>query len=180
MLRRATVLTTITVAALIVGPTTAQAVERVKCSSKAKVSTQLWCGKENVRRGTTTLRFLNHNKKAGTKKSRHSLKRSGKYLVRYGNNHIRQATTRNRPPHYYGWLCIHSREGAWNDPNAPYYGGLQMSYNWMNAVPGGDAGKLPAMQQMWIAERVSAQHGFSYSWMKGQWPNTYPPCASYF
>ena len=24
------------------------------------------------------------------------------------------------------WLCIHRFEGAWNDPNAPYYGGLQM------------------------------------------------------
>jgi hypothetical protein len=36
------------------------------------------------------------------------------------------------------------------------------------------------MEQMWKAENVSAQHGFSYSWMRGQWPNTFPPCASHF
>src|SRR5688572_23539044 len=40
------------------------------------------------------------------------------------------------PPHLNEWLCIHKYEGAWNDPNAPYYGGLQMdmsfqrSYGW--------------------------------------------------
>ena len=39
------------------------------------------------------------------------------------------ATTRRRaqnPPHKLAWLCIHRFEGAWHDPNAPYYGGLQM------------------------------------------------------
>ena len=30
------------------------------------------------------------------------------------------------PPHRAGWMCIHSHEGAWHDPNGPYYGGLQM------------------------------------------------------
>src|SRR5205085_7277998 len=29
------------------------------------------------------------------------------------------------PPHKAQWLCIHRYEGAWTDPNAPYYGGLQ-------------------------------------------------------
>lgn len=85
-----------------------------------------------------------------------------------------------RPAHYDGWICIHRREGAWNDPGRPYYGGLQMSWNWMSSVPGGDAGKLSPLTQMWIAERVSARYGFSWSWMSGQWPNTYPPCAAWF
>jgi hypothetical protein len=31
-----------------------------------------------------------------------------------------------RPPHKSGWLCIHHFEGSWKDPDAPYYGGLQM------------------------------------------------------
>ncbi len=31
-----------------------------------------------------------------------------------------------RPPHYDEWMCIHRYEGSWVDPNAPYYGGLQM------------------------------------------------------
>src|SRR5438132_5876306 len=25
------------------------------------------------------------------------------------------------PPHKRAWLCIHHFEGAWHDPNAPYY-----------------------------------------------------------
>src|SRR5262249_60649066 len=29
-------------------------------------------------------------------------------------------------PHKSAWLCIHRFEGAWTDPNPPYYGGLQM------------------------------------------------------
>jgi hypothetical protein len=32
-----------------------------------------------------------------------------------------------------GLLCIHQYEGAWNDPGSPYYGGLQMDYNFMQA-----------------------------------------------
>ena len=30
-----------------------------------------------------------------------------------------------------GFMCIHKYEGAWNDPNPPYYGGLQMDYGFM-------------------------------------------------
>lgn len=164
----------------MMGTTPAQAVTKVKCSNEQPASQQLRCGKENVRRGNSALRFLRSNDNAGNSKSRHSLRRSGRYLVRYGRNHIAYATRRSLPPHTSGWLCIHKNEGAWNDGGSPYYGGLQMSWNWMNAVPGGDAGKLPAIQQMWIAERVSARHGFSHAWMSGQWPNTYPRCASYF
>ncbi len=32
-----------------------------------------------------------------------------------------------------GLLCIHSYEGSWTDPNAPYWGGLQMDLNFQNA-----------------------------------------------
>ena len=32
-----------------------------------------------------------------------------------------------------GLLCIHDYEGAWNDPNPPYWGGLQMDMNFQNA-----------------------------------------------
>ena len=165
---------------MIVGPTPAQALSKVECSSQQKASTQLWCGKENVRRGNAALRFLRNNAHAGDSESRYSLRRSGRYLLLYGRKHINHATSRILPPHVDGWLCIHKAEGAWDDGGSPYYGGLQMSWNWMKAVPGGDAGKLPPLQQMWIAEKVSARHGFSYNWMRGQWPNTFPPCANYF
>lgn len=89
---------------------------------------------------------------------------------------------RLHPPHEKGWNCIHSREGSWADDGAPYWGGLQMSYNWMRSLGGinGQANWYSPLTQMWAAERVSRRYNFAYSWMKGQWPNTYPPCAGYF
>ncbi|HEY7415093.1 MAG TPA: hypothetical protein VH593_07865, partial [Ktedonobacteraceae bacterium] len=36
------------------------------------------------------------------------------------------------PPNLSSWLCIHRYEGSWTDPNAPYYGGLQMDYEFMS------------------------------------------------
>jgi hypothetical protein len=32
-----------------------------------------------------------------------------------------------------GLLCIHQYEGSWTDPDAPYYGGLQMDWGFMSA-----------------------------------------------
>lgn len=164
----------------LIGATKANSITRKKCSNRQTAQAQLRCGQENVRRGTTTLHFLRRHKKVGTSKSRKSVRRSAHYVINYGYRHIQRANYRMLPAHYNGWVCIHQREAAWNDANAPYYGGLQMSWNWMKAVPGGDAGKLSPLHQMRIAERVSATQGFSYDWMHGQWPNTYPPCASYF
>jgi hypothetical protein len=84
------------------------------------------------------------------------------------------------PAHWRGWLCIHSREGAWNaDTGNGFYGGLQMTYNWMGVIRGKASWYSP-LKQMWAAERVSARYGFSWSWLRGQWPNTYPPCAGLF
>jgi hypothetical protein len=81
--------------------------------------------------------------------------------------------------HLAGWLCIHRREGAWNASTGNgYYGGLQMTYGWMGLVK--DASKLSPAQQMAAAETGYRQSGYSDSWMRGQWPNTYPPCAGLF
>lgn len=78
--------------------------------------------------------------------------------------------------HFAGWACIHGGEG--NSAGGTYTGPLQMttpwegmSYNWY---------AMPIAAVYAIAERVAAAHGFNYSWMQGQWPNTYPPCAAYF
>lgn len=81
------------------------------------------------------------------------------------------------------WLCIHSREGAWNDPNAPYFGGLQMGY-WFMETYGGDlyrrkgtADNWTAAEQMAVADRAYHAGGHSTAWLYGQWPNTAPPCT---
>ena len=82
-----------------------------------------------------------------------------------------------RPPHYAGWLCIHRLEGSWQDDGAPYYGGLQMHEGWGGVY---HANLISPLAQMWLAEREAAKNGFSYAYMKGQWPNTFPPCAGHF
>jgi hypothetical protein len=64
------------------------------------------------------------------------------------------------PPHKRAWLCIHHFEGAWHDPNAPYYGGLQMdvqfqrTYGWAVFRRKGTADHWTPLEQMWAAERA--------------------------
>ncbi len=101
--------------------------------------------------------------------------------VRYLRWTLRQWLKRNKlarekaqnPPHLKGWLCIHRYEGAWNDPNAPYYGGLQMDLSFQRAYGGkfldskGTADHWSPLEQMWVAERAfSAGRGYY------PWPNT--------
>jgi hypothetical protein len=81
------------------------------------------------------------------------------------------------PPHERQWLCIHRHEGAWNDPNPPYFGGLQMDYRFM-ATYGrhllrtkGTADKWSPLEQMWVAERAYRTRGFY------PWPNTARYCG---
>lgn len=83
-----------------------------------------------------------------------------------------------RPPHYNDWLCIHSHEGPWNDPNAPYYGGLQMDWDFMEDYGSkllrekGTADNWTPLEQMWVAERAYASGRGFYPW-----PNTARECG---
>lgn len=76
----------------------------------------------------------------------------------------------HHPPHLAEWRCIHAYEGAWHDPNAPYYGGLQMDLAFQRTYgPGlvrrkGTADHWTRLEQMWVAERaLRAGRGF-YPW----------------
>ena len=86
-------------------------------------------------------------------------------------------TQARRPPHRRQWLCIHRYEGAWNDPDAPYYGGLQMDLGFQQAYGSyllrtkGTADRWTPLEQMWVAERAHGTHGFS------PWPNTARLCG---
>jgi hypothetical protein len=83
-----------------------------------------------------------------------------------------------RPPHYEQWLCIHRYEGSWTDPNAPYYGGLQMDLSFQRAYGAGlldaqgTADHWSPLQQMWVAERAHAAGRGFYPW-----PNTARFCG---
>jgi hypothetical protein len=80
-------------------------------------------------------------------------------------------------------MCIHSREGAWNDAGSPYYGGLQMGWWFMRTYGAhllrakGTADRWTPLEQMWVAQRAYEREGRSRGWLYGQWPNTAPPCA---
>ena len=81
------------------------------------------------------------------------------------------------PPHKAQWLCIHRYEGSWRDPNAPYYGGLQMDIEFQRTYGAGllrakgTADHWTALEQMWVAERAYKTRGF---W---PWPNTARWCG---
>jgi hypothetical protein len=82
------------------------------------------------------------------------------------------------PPRRAAWLCIHSHEGAWNDPNAPYYGGLQMDLSFQRAYGAdllrrrGTADNWTPVEQMWVAERAYRSGRGFYPW-----PNTARSCG---
>jgi hypothetical protein len=95
----------------------------------------------------------------------------------------RQLVTRVRhraqnPPHKRQWLCIHHYEGAWHDPNAPYYGGLQMDVQFQRTyAPStfrrkGTADHWTPLEQMWAAERAHRSGRGFYPW-----PNTARYCG---
>lgn len=82
------------------------------------------------------------------------------------------------PPHKRAWLCIHRYEGRWDDPNPPYWGGLQMDLSFQRAYGRellrrkGTADKWTPLEQMWVAERAYASgRGFH------PWPNTARYCG---
>jgi hypothetical protein len=72
------------------------------------------------------------------------------------------------PPRLASWLCINRFEGPWSDPNAPYYGGLQMDLQFQRTYAPellrqkGTADKWTAIEQIWVAERAyRAGRGFT-------------------
>lgn len=82
------------------------------------------------------------------------------------------------PPHAAAWQCIHRFEGAWNDPYAPYYGGLQMDLGFQQTYGAyllalkGTADHWSPLEQMWVAERAFRSGRGFYPW-----PNTARYCG---
>ena len=94
------------------------------------------------------------------------------------NRALRTRRQAANPPRRAAWLCIHSHEGAWNDPNAPYYGGLQMDISFQQAYGAdllrrkGTADNWTPIEQMWVAERAYRSGRGFYPW-----PNTARYCG---
>ena len=108
--------------------------------------------------------------------------RSPAYLLRlrdsWNARAVRARKRGHRPPHLQAWRCIHRYEGAWNDPNAPYYGGLQMDLSFQRTYgrrllrSKGTADHWTPLEQMWVAEKAHrAGRGFH------PWPTTARLCG---
>lgn len=76
------------------------------------------------------------------------------------------------------WVCIHNHEGAWNDPDDTYWGGLQMDREFMNTYGadmirkyGGYADEWSPRDQMVVAQRAYKTRGYN------PWPNTARMCG---
>jgi hypothetical protein len=102
----------------------------------------------------------------------------GKWVVDLWRKRAVQAKLQAlNPPHKAQWLCIHRYEASWTDPNAPYYGGLQMDIEFQRAYGAGllrakgTADHWTPLEQMWVAERAYRTRGF---W---PWPNTARYCS---
>jgi hypothetical protein len=91
---------------------------------------------------------------------------------------LRMHRRAENPPHKRAWLCIHHFEGSWRDPNAPYYGGLQMDVQFQRTYGGsifrrkGTADHWTPLEQMWAAERAHRSGRGFYPW-----PNTARDCG---
>jgi hypothetical protein len=76
----------------------------------------------------------------------------------------------HRPPHLRAWSCIHGYEGSWQDPNAPYFGGLQMDLMFQRQYGPrllrnkGTADHWTRFEQMWVAERAHRSGRGFYPW----------------
>jgi len=76
----------------------------------------------------------------------------------------------HRPPHLGAWICIHRYEGSWRDPNAPYFGGLQMDLTFQQQYGRrllrykGTADRWTRFEQMWVAERAHRSGRGFYPW----------------
>ena len=81
-------------------------------------------------------------------------------------------------PYKSAWICIHSGEGAWDDPNAPYYGGLQMDLGFQSHYGNyllstkGTADNWTPLEQMWVAYKAARSGRGFYPW-----PNTARDCG---
>jgi len=108
----------------------------------------------------------------------HSLAYRRSVLFLWTQRALQARSLAQHPPRLKDWLCIHHYEGSWTDPNAPYYGGLQMDMSFMQAYGGlllrtkGTADHWSPLEQIWVADRAyQSGRGFY------PWPNTARWCG---
>lgn len=157
-----------------------------KSATASELRTKIRAHVRTVEQAKTTLRFFRNHSilfyKWRTKRVAHLERDRARARVRVGRAHLRrlrsQLAVLVQPiPHLEEWLCIHSYEGAWDDPNGPYYGGLQMDLEFQQTYAPwllrakGTADHWTPREQMLTAERAYKTRGFY------PWPNTARYCG---
>ena len=100
----------------------------------------------------------------------HSLRYRRSVLALWARRAEQARQAARHPPRLKNWLCIHRYEGSWRDPNAPYYGGLQMDMGFMQAYGAallrrkGTADHWTPLEQIWVAERAYESGRGFYPW----------------
>ncbi len=123
-----------------------------------------------VHRGATALTWLTNpeHKRFGTKRTRVKAIEKSEDMFFHG---LREQGF------YKPALCVHSKEAAWNDPNAPYYGGMQMDVQFMQDYGityynrWGTADNWPVWAQLHAAYKGYQDRGWY------PWPNTARYCG---
>jgi hypothetical protein len=115
---------------------------------------------------------------AATAERSASLRYRQSVLALWASRASRAQHLAQHPPLLKDWLCIHHYEGAWNDPNGPYYGGLQMDITFQEEYGAallhrlGTADHWTPLEQIWVAERAYRSGRGFYPW-----PNTARWCG---
>jgi len=160
-------------------PTAAQSTTSAVAEAR---SIALWTGKARRARGAT-VRWLTVVRGRPPRLTSHlsaTSAQGAESLARYWQRRAtaaRQVAT--HPPAYSAWNCIHRYEGSWTDPNAPYWGGLQMDYSFQSTYGAwflrheGTADHWTPLEQIWAAVRAWRLRGFE------PWANTAHMCGVY-
>lgn len=136
--------------------------------------------KRQLRHDRSIIRFAKHHSEIQTVELRSAVKwAKGSIRIVQRNLQRLTASTVHRVSSgaVSGLLCIHRYEGAWNDPNAPYWGGLQMDMNFQRAYGGnflsrwGTADHWPVYAQLQAGLRAVRVRGYT------PWPNTARLCG---
>jgi len=161
------------------GDTAAQQAARARANSveywntkaeRAQAATVRW---QTVVRGRPPQRASSHTSNAN---SPQEARDNARAWHRRAVAAWRRAT---HPPQRRAWYCIHHYEGSWSDPNAPYWGGLQMDYTFQSTYGAwllkheGTADHWAPLAQIWAGVRAWRVRGFA------PWSTTAHACGVY-
>lgn len=120
-----------------------------------------------IERSSRVLIWLDNHPRPGTPTSRSKLRNAHLQRIVRGLKYMGV---------YHGLQCIHRYEGAWNDPNPPFWGGLQMDWGFYHTygksfLRWGSPNRWPVWAQLIAGYRATLGRGFS------PWPNTARYCG---